>query len=481
MRFRLAFFTSGLLLVMLGMAMLIPALLDYAQDHVNANAFFMSSFIALFIGGALCLTNRGDMEKFNVREGFLLTSLSWLLLCIGGALPLYLSNLNLNFANAFFESVSGITTTGSTVLVGLDKMSHGILLWRSMLQWIGGIGIIAFGIVLLPFLKIGGMQLFLTESSDQSDKIIPKSRELVGRLVYIYVGLSIACAITYFMLGMNPFEAINHAMTTLSTGGYSTHDASFGFYPSASMQLAATLFMFLGGLPFVLFVKYIFLGQFSFHKDEQVKAFVVLVIVASLCITIALVMNQSEHTLSALVLSLFNVVSILTTTGYATADYTQWSPFITGLFFFMTYLGGCAGSTAGGLKIMRVLVVMKGAQQQLYKLIFARGVFIAKYQDKVLDSPFITTVMAFLSLYVVLNVFLTLALTWVGLDIESAISGAATAIANVGPGIGNTIGPAGNFSSLPDSAKWLLSAGMFLGRLEILTVLIIFTPYFWRD
>ena len=480
MQFRLALFTSGLLLVILGLSMLIPAMLDHSQGHANASAFYMSAILSLFIGGALFLTNKGEFERFNVKEGFILTTTSWLLLCLAGALPLYLSDLNITYTDAFFESVSGITTTGSTILSGLDTMSHGILVWRSMLQWIGGIGIIAFGMVLLPFLKIGGMQLFLTESSDRSDKILPQSRELVGRLLLTYTVLTILCFITYFFLGMTPFDAINHAMTTLSTGGYSTHDASFGFYDTKAMQLACTLFMFLGGLPFVLFVKAVFLGQFSFHKDNQVKTFTLLVLAACIVITASLAWNGDENIVDGIVISLFNIVSVVTTTGYATTDYTTYTPFITALFFFMTYLGGCAGSTAGGLKIMRLLIVFKGAKRQLHQLIFQRGVFVTKYQNKILDNSLITTVMAFLSLYVVLNVFLTIALTLTGLDIETAISGAATAIANVGPGVGDIIGPAGNFSSLPSSAKWLLSFGMFLGRLEILTVLVIFTPYFWR-
>lgn len=460
--------------------MLVPFWLDYIHGQENAGAFLVSSMICIFFGGCLFFANQGNFGAFNLREGFMLTTVSWLFLSLAGALPFYFSDLRLSFTDAFFESISGVTTTGSTVLSGLDYMSHGILLWRSILQWIGGIGIVAFGIVLLPFLKIGGMQLFQTESSDRTDKIIPQSRQLVGRLVFVYVLLTVICFVFYDFFGMSDFDAVNHAMTTLSTGGYSTHDASFGYFQSPLLQLIATLFMFLGGIPFVLFVKYMFLGKFTFHRDEQVKGYTFIVLAACFLITTWLYFHQDKTLFEDFVLTVFNVVSVVTTTGYATTDYTQWGVFMIGLFFFLTYVGGCTGSTAGGLKIMRLQVLMRGTGRQIKSLLYPNGVFRPRYQGKVLDQELVITVMAFMTLYVVFNVALTLALAWVGLDPETAISGAATAIANVGPGIGQIIGPAGNFSTLPDVAKWLLCLGMFLGRLEILTVFVIFTPYYWK-
>lgn len=434
----------------------------------------------MLFGGLLVFVNHGKFEDFNIREGFILTTASWFLLSAAGALPLYFSDLGLSLTDAFFESLSGITTTGSTVLSGLDDMSRGILLWRSMLQWVGGIGIIAFGIVLLPFLKIGGMQLFQTESSDRSDKILPQSRQLVGRVLWVYIGLSLLCAVTYYMLGMSGFDAINHAMTTLSTGGYSTHDSSFSYFDSRAMQLSATLFMLMGSVPFVLFVKFMHSGNFAFHKDEQVRGFIAIILGATALIVTALLVTNQESLIDSLVLTIFNVVSILSTTGYETADYVAWGPFVVSIFFFLTYLGGCAGSTAGGLKIMRIMVVLQASRRQIKKLIYPRGLFVARYQGKALEPQLTTAVLSFLSLYVFLNALMTAALALAGLDAQTAFSGAATAIANVGPGIGDVIGPTENFSTLPDAAKWILCAGMFLGRLEILTVLVIFTPHFWR-
>lgn len=481
MRVRLTLFTSGLLLLILGTAMFFPAWVDLGDDHANAHDFFKSALICVFAGGLLILTNHGDFENFNIREGFILTTLSWLLLSLAGALPLYFSDLDLSFTDACFESLSGITTTGSTVLSGLDEMSRGVLLWRSLLQWIGGIGIIAFGIVLLPFLKIGGMQLFQMESSDRSDKLLPQSRQLVGRLVMVYVGLTILCFAVYDLLGMQGFDALNHAMTTLSTGGYSTHDLSFGYFKSDALQLSATLFMFLGGLPFMLYVKLLHTGRFTFHKDQQVRGFFFITAGFSAVIIAALFFHGQESLWRGFVLTTFNVVSVLTTTGYETIDYTLWSPAITMLFFFMTYLGGCTGSTSGGMKTMRIIVAFQGVKKQMKQLLYPHGLFVPFYQGRELDKNLITTIFGFMALYVLLNAILTIALSLTGLDIETAFSGAATAIANVGPGIGSTIGPAGNFSTLPDTAKWLLCAGMFLGRLEILTVIIIFTPQFWRS
>lgn len=478
--FRLALFTSGLLLILLGIAMIIPAALEFHDSTPHAESFYVSSFLALFIGGILYYSQRGPFDHFDIKEGFLLTTLSWILLSVVGAIPLYMSDIGMDFADAVFESVSGITTTGSTVLSGLDSMSRGVLLWRSILQWIGGIGIVAFAIVILPFLKIGGMQLFQTESSERSDKFIPRSRHLVGQLVIVYLLLSALCTFFYYIFGMSGFDAINHAMTTLSTGGYSTHDKSFGYFDSTALQVTATIFMFFGGLPFVLFVKWLFHGRFEFFKDWQVRGFAAIIAIMGGIIVLNLFVRGILPLSKDIVTTLFNVISILTTTGYATVDYTIWGPFITILFFFMTYLGACAGSTAGGLKTMRLIVVLQGTKQRFNELIYPHGIFTARYQGVPLERKLMTTVMGFLALYVLLNVIMTIALMLCGLDFATAISGTATAIANVGPGIGDIIGPAGNFSSLSDTAKWILSAGMLLGRLEILTVLVIFTPHFWQ-
>ncbi|MBI1301348.1 MAG: hypothetical protein GC137_06785 [Alphaproteobacteria bacterium] len=480
MNFRITLFTCGILMVVMAVAMLLPVYVDLYYGYQNYKAFILSAVFVFFIGASLMIANRGGDHKLTIREGFLLTTVSWLLFAIVGALPLYFSDLRLSAADAFFESMSGITTTGSTVITQLDYVSRGVLVWRSLLQWIGGIGIVAFAIFLLPYLKIGGMQLFKTESSDRSEKAMPQTRVLVVRLVFVYVLLTGLCAIAYYELGMSKFDAINHAMTTISTGGYSTHDLSFGYFDNDFLELAAIFFMFAGGLPFVLYVKAMFLNEQSFLKDAQVVFFAVFVLSLTMVNSFWLIMHANYPYGEAFLDSLFNIVSVITTTGYATTDYMAWGGFPTLLFFFITYIGGCAGSTAGGIKIMRLLVLFEGMKSQIYKMMYPNMMITLKYQGRPIQYDLISNVLGFLTIYVLLNVFLTMALAFVGLDFETASSAAATAIANVGPGIGDVIGPAGNFSSLPDSAKWLLSFGMFVGRLEILTVFVIFSSHFWK-
>lgn len=468
-------------MVIIGIAELAPAALDLADGHSNFNAFLGCSLASLFFGGALIISNYTYKKAITIKQTFLLTTLSWLCLSLFAAFPLYLSDLNLSFTDAFFESISGITTTGSTVIVGLDQVSRGILLWRSITQWIGGIGIIAFAILILPFLSIGGMQLFQTESSDKSDKVMAKTHDLVMSLLKIYVFLTFICTLTFYILGMSFFDAINHAMTTIPTGGFSTHDASFGHFQNASLDYAASFFMLLGGLPFVLYVKLIFQGRTDLLRDEQCRVFLAMLLAIVIILTLWLWFTSGLPITTSLRYVVFNVISIITTTGYATTDYTLWGSFAVVSFFFITFLGSCAGSTAGGIKTMRLIIVGRIVQRQIKTLIFPRGTFTIRYQGCPIDTKVTIAVMSFLGVYIASNAFLTLALTLLGLDFETAISGAATALANVGPGIGPIIGPVGNFSTLPDAAKWLLCAGMLFGRLEIMTILVLFRPEYWRS
>lgn len=480
MSFRIVGFTVGILLCILGIAQIIPALIDVHVNERNANAFFSCAVVCMFFGGILMLANQNYRRKVTIREAFMLTNVAWLTLSIFGAFPLMFADTNLSFADAFFESVSGITTTGSTVLVGLDDLSHGVLLWRSIMQWIGGIGVIAFAIVLLPFLRVGGMQLFRTESSDQSEKIVPKSAQIVLALVLIYCFLTITCAILYALFGMSLFDAINHAMTTVPTGGYSTYDASFGHFESPYLQLTAIVYMILGGLPFVLYAALVFKGRFNFFNDEQFRWIMGMYAGFISILSLWLWLHSDYSLAESAILVGFNVVSVITTTGFATADYTLWGPFVVIMFFFLTYLGACAGSTSGGIKTVRIIVVARSVGVYIRQLLYPNGVFVLKYQGAPMKPEVVMNIFVFFGFYVLANAFLTLALALTGLDFITAISGAATALANVGPGLGDTIGPAGNFSSLSDTAKYLLSLGMLLGRLELLTVVVLLTPDFWR-
>jgi len=481
MKYQIIGFTLGFLLVILGGAQMIPAALDWTDAHANADDFFYSGLLAIFLGGALCLSNKSFKADMGVRQTFMLTTLSWIVMSLAAAVPLYFSNLDISYTDAVFEAASGITTTGSTVLSGLDEMSRGVLIWRSLIQWIGGIGIVGFAIVILPFLNIGGMQLFQSESSDRSEKIMPRTYEVVSSLVLVYIGITALCIITYHALGMSWFDAINHALTTICTGGYSTHDASYGHFDSYALDMAGTFFMLLGGLPFVLYMKAIFKGKIAFMDDDQFKALMSMLAVFIGALAIWLWFNGFYSPADSLRYAAFNTISVITTTGYATTDYTLWGPFAVMFFFFLTYIGASAGSTAGGIKTMRLVIAAKALNRHVKQLIYPSGVFVLKYQGKPIDRTVITPVLGFLCLYVFSNVFFTLILTWMGLDFETALSGAATAIANVGPGIGEVIGPSGNFAPLPDAAKWVLSFAMILGRLEILTVAVIFSYTYWRS
>lgn len=480
MNYKVILFTIGVLVFCIGLAELLPAYLEYHEGRANAAAFLESAFFSLFIGGLLIFSNRFTSPSLSVRQGFMLTVCSWLVMSLFAAIPLYISNLHLRFVDAFFEAISGITTTGSTVLSDLEHISPGILLWRSLIQWIGGIGVIAFAIVFLPFLRVGGMQLFQTESSDTYEKVMPRSRMVVASLLKVYVVLTVLCLLLYHKFGMGWFDAINHALTTVPTGGYSTYDTSFGHFESARLQITATVFMFLGSIPFILYVKLAFKRQFGFFKDDQVKAYLLMLSVLIPCLGLWLWTHSPYHLGESLRLAAFNIVSVVTTTGYAVTDYTSWGHFPILFFFFLTYLGACAGSTSGGLKVMRIVILVKAVKKQFRQLLYPNGVFAISYQGQPVQNRLVSTVLGFLSTYVVVNVLLSIALAMTGLDAETALSAAATSIANVGPGIGEFIGPSGNFAGLPDTAKWLLCLGMLAGRLEILTVMVLFAKDYWN-
>lgn len=480
MNYQIIGFTLSLVFLTVGFFELIPALLDYHDGSPNAGVFFLNSFICIFIGFVLILSFKNLTKSMSAREAFLLTTLSWISMTMSSAMPLYMADINISFTDAYFEAVSGYTTTGSTVLSGLDNMSRGVLLWRSLMQWIGGIGIVGFAILFMPFLRIGGMQLFQTESSDKSEKITPKTSDFIINLIAVYLILSISCAVTYNILGMSVFDAIAHSMSTVSTAGFSTHDKSFGHFNSLSLQWAGAFFMFASALPFILYVKWLYKGEFAFFKDDQFKAFSLML--CSITGVLSLwVWHRTDYTFfESLTYATFNITSVITTTGYASTDYIQWGSFASLIFLFTTYLGGCAGSTAGGLKAMRIVIIFKVLKEYINTLIYPNKAVSIYYQDRFLLPQDIMSVLCFSALYVTCNAFIALGLIMTGVDFETALSGAATTMANAGNGTGTIIGPAGNFSSLPDTAKWLLTLSMLLGRLEILTILVLFSSHYWR-
>ncbi len=474
-------YALGAILIALSMLLLLPLLFTIGREEASTGAFLLSSFFSLFVGGLLYFLNRQGARTLSVRSGFALTILSWLAVGFFSALPYMFGAWQLSLTDALFESFSGLTTTGATVVIGLDTAPRDLLMWRSLTTAIGGIGIIVMAMTLLPFLRIGGMQLFQAESSDRHEKPLPRMADIGKALIGLYVLLVGFCFMAYVTGGMSPFDALAHAFPTISTGGFSTHDASFAYFKSPWLEWMASLFMFLGALPFILYVRFVVRRDFAFWRDDQVRYFTFIIVAAISILTAYLVLEEKAAVFDALRYTTFNIISIITTTGFVSADYLQWGTFAITLLFFLTYLGGCSGSTSGGLKTMRIVILLRTLYRELVKMISPSRIHMVTYNGQPVQEKLLIDVMGFLCFYVLLNVLLTLALHLCGLDLETALSGAATAISNTGPGIGAIIGPVGTFAPLPDSAKWLLMAGMVIGRLEILTFLAIVTPSFWRD
>ena len=462
-------------------AMLAPAAMDFYFGNPDWQVFAVSAFSV----GAVCLAsaiaNRGANAPFSRRLGFLVVNLLWITLSVTGAIPFYLASLGLDMADALFESVSAVTTTGSTVISGLDSMPPGLLLWRSLLQWIGGIGIVALGLLVLPFLKVGGFTVFKMESSDTSEKPFARFAVFVRAFFAIYIGLTLSCAILYRVLGMSDFDALNHAMTTMATGGFSTHDASFGAFQSPGLIWTATIFMAIAGMPFSVLILFAVRGRLDALRDPQIFAYGGLVLVLSVIIALSLRLTQDESFGMALTHAAFNVVSIVTTTGFASTDYTLWGPLAVVILFMATFLGGCSGSTAGGIKAYRLVIIAGSIRSGLMRLIYPNSVRPVRYGAVAVEPDMQRTVFLFVCAYIGIWALGSIALAATGLDVETAVSGSITALANVGPGIGPVIGPSGNFSSLGDPAKLILVFLMLLGRLEILAVLVLLLPAFWRE
>ena len=420
-------------------------------------------------------------KKLNLQQAFLLTALSWLSIAIFGSLPFIFSSLELSITDAFFESMSGITTTGSTIITNLNESPKGILVWRAILQWLGGIGIIVMAITLMPIMNVGGMQLFKISSNDASEKILPKSKEISLRLIIIYFILTFLCASFYKLFGMNFFDSLTHSMTTIATGGFSNYNESIGYFNNASIEITAILFIILGSIPFISYIKFLSGNKKIFIQDTQIRTFLKIILVSILIISIYLIFAYETISFKIFRQISFNVVSILTGTGYVTHQFDSWGSFPLIFFLILMFIGGCAGSTACGIKIFRIQILYTFLKNQLKKIIYPRGVFIIKYDNNNLDDKFMSSIISFIYFYITIFFIITAFLSLSGLDFITSISAAATSISNVGRGLGNIIGPNGNFSLLPDVSKWILSIAMILGRLELFAILVLFLPSFWRN
>ena len=472
----------GQFLLVLSGGMLIPFGADLLYGRPEWLDFGISALVTATAGLlmlAICWNYKG--QQLTLRGGFLLMMLTWLVIPVFAALPLWLAPEVHSYSDALFEAVSGLSTTGATVLIGLDNMHEGLLLWRSILQWLGGIGIVLMAVVMLPKLGVGGMQLFRQEMTDRNEKALPRTAQIAAWIVMVYIGLSIANVIAYRLVGMDNFDAVNHAMTTIATGGFSTHDRSFGHFEDPHIAWVAILFMVLGSLPFILFVKGLRGAPRKIIHDQQVRFFLGLLVCLILLMISYLTLAKGWNIDQAINLVSFNVTSILTGTGYANAAYDRWGELAIPFFFAIMVIGGCAGSTSCGIKAFRFVVLIGSARTQLHRLLSPNGVFITYYNGQPIDENISDSVQGFILLFGVTFVITTWGLSLSGLDFLTAISGAASAIANVGPGLGPMIGPEGNFAGFTDSAKWVMIVGMLVGRLEIYTVILILLPQFWNE
>ncbi|WP_044870336.1 TrkH family potassium uptake protein [Pseudomonas sp. LFM046] len=477
---RIIGFLIGIFLITLAVSMAIPVLtLVFYERTSDINAFVWSSLITFVAGLALVIPGRPEQVHLRPRDMYLLTVSSWIIVCIFAALP-FLFTQHISYTDAWFESMSGITATGATVLSGLDSMSPGILIWRSLLHWLGGIGFIGMAVAILPLLRIGGMRLFQTESSDRSEKVLPRSHMVAKYIVVIYVGFTLLGALAFWAAGMGMFDAINHSMSAISTGGFSTSDLSLAKWEQPAVHWVAVVVMILGSLPFMLYVSVLRGHRMALFKDEQVQGFLALLVVIWLVLGTWYWLTTQLHWLDALRHVAVNTTSVLTTTGFALGDYSLWGNFSLMLFFYLGFVGGCSGSTAGGIKIFRFQVAYILLMANLKQLVHPRAVIKQIYNGHRLDDDIVRSILTFSFFFTIIICAIALGLSLLGLDWITALTGAAATVSGVGPGLGEIIGPAGNFSSLPDAAKWLLTLGMLLGRLEILTVLVLMTPYFWR-
>lgn len=473
-------YVIGLLVATLGLTMIPPLVVDLAEGRGHWPVFAESAILTFLIGSLIALAcSNGAREGLTLQQTFILTSGVWLVLPMFGALPFMLGATEARFVDAFFEAMSGMTTTGSTVFVGLDDLPKGLLLWRGILQWLGGIGIIVVAMVFLPELRVGGMQVFKSEAFETMGKILPRASAIASQISIIYVALTLACMFTYLVMGMNAFDATVHALTTVSTGGFANYDASFGTF-QGPLEYAAVVFMVLAALPFVRFVQILNGTARPLLHDKQVRWFIGIIMGLSIGTAVILTSVFPNHPEQSFREALFNITSIMTGTGFSSVDYMGWGSLLIGMFFFIGLIGGCAGSTACSVKIFRYQILFSAIKAQIRKTQMPHGVFIPRFEGAPITDDVMDSVIAFFGFFVLTLGLVAVALSLTGLDFITSVSGAATAIANIGPGLGDQIGPAGNFAGINDTAKWILCFTMFVGRLELLVVFAVFTPSFWR-
>ena len=471
---------GGTVVCAVGFLLFIPLITELIYQTESWQSYAVPILLYLIVGGSLVITNRNVELNISIKEAFIITVLSWILLSILCAIPFIYTQLQLSVVDAIFESMSGITTTGATVLDNLDNLPKGILIWRALLQWLGGIGIVVIALVILPFLRIGGMQLFHLEGDDPYDKFLPKISSVVTKIIFVYSGLTVLLVILYFANGMTFFDSIAHSFTTISTGGFSTHNDSFAYFQSNSILNIAIIFMIIGSIPFLLLAQTT-LGNYALFRDHQVRVLIFILILAIALIYYFARPYVEGSTLNQLSTISFNTISIISGTGYVSSNFEDWGNYASVLFLLLMFIGGCAGSTTGGLKVFRFQILFKYIHLHLKKMLQPHMVLSAQFNGKKVPESTYESVMTFFFIYIITFASSALLLSFSGLDFLTCISAAASAISNVGPGLGEIIGPEGNYSSLSDYSKLVLVFTMFLGRLEMLTIFVLLLPSFWKN
>lgn len=470
----------GLVLCCLAAIMLVPAMVDLANGHGDYRTFLAAAGITSFVGVSLTCAFSGRITRIGRRDAVLAVLFTWAGAVAFGALPFLLADRPLSLTDAVFESAAGLTATGSTLHVGLDQTPQGILMWRFLLSWMGGFGLVTFAVLILPYLRVGGLQLFTIDLSARPGKFLPRTAEVVARIAQVYILLTVACAISYGAAGMSTFDAVGHAMATVATAGVSSHDAGLGYFQSPAIEWIATLFMLLSAMPFVLYI-YLLRGQAApLLSDSQVRLFLSLILAAVALLTLWRLRGDAATVEQAVREAAFNVVSIISTTGFVSHDFHDWGSFASLLLLCAMLMGGCAGSTAGGIKMFRLVLLLKMLKVQIQRQILPNGVFHSSYNGQPIPVELLAGVVAFTFAYLVTFSLLAMGLALTGLHLDESLGAAAAALGSVGLGLGERIGPCCTFGPLSDTATWLLTVGMIVGRLEILLFLLPFTRAFWR-
>lgn len=473
-------FFVGVVSCCFGVAMLAPMSIDIVDGKDDYLVFLSCAGGSVFVGGGAAMATFDRNLRINLNETLLLLPATWVTISLVSAVPFMVSQLQLPLADAIFEAVSGLTNTGSTVIIGLDDLPRGLLLWRFLLQWIGGFGVVTIAVLALPFLRIGGLQLFSLDLSPNSSKFVPRITEVVSQIGIIYVVLTIICAICFWLAGMNSFDAMGHAMTALATGGYSSHDSSIGFFQSATIEWIAVLFMALGAMPFGLYIVALYGRPGALFRDDQVRLFLAIIVVS---VAMLLLWRMIKHDIDfwrALREAAFVTVSTITTTGFTSHDFSLWGGFAELIALLLMLIGGCTGSTVGGIKVFRILAMGKLLRVQLHRQIFPHGTFRVTFNGENISDSVRIGIANYIFMYLLLLAALTLAIALFGLDFRESLGAAVTALGNNGPGLGPVMGPCCTFNTVPTGVKWLMSFGMLAGRLEILILFIPFSRAFWR-